>query len=97
MKVPILENTFRDAKSSYQLPPEKNKKAPVHTFLWIIQTIGLAAQLKGFAVPSQDWQHIKTLSYFAAFCSVACFPFSAQLKATRDFFFHPQRELTLYY
>ena len=52
MRVTILENTFTDA--SYQLGPKKNKKALAHTFLWIIWIIELAAQPRGFAIPSQD-------------------------------------------
>ena len=54
MRVTILENTFTDAKCSYQLPPKKNKKALTDTFLCIIGIIELAAQPKGLAIPSQD-------------------------------------------
>lgn len=76
MRVTILENTLTDAKSN-QLLPKKKEKALPRTFLQIIGIIGLSAQLKGFAVPSQD------------FLPFVVFSLCAQPKATQDFFFDP--------
>lgn len=85
MRVTSLENTFRDVKRSYQLSLKKTKKKT-----WHIDSYGsyglLILQLSPrVLLVSKDWQHIKTLSYFAAFCGIACSPCSAQLNSVRNF------------
>lgn len=54
MRVTSLENTFRDAKGSYQLLPKKTKKSHGTLILMDPMDYWFATQPKGFAIPSKD-------------------------------------------